>query len=90
MGKLGNGEFRGAIWHVFVDSTRFQRGSLSIILLASSEILRQTLTAAKDDQATNLKVSAVLLCPATSDERVIAAVKCFVVLQRDRFVMGSK
>ena len=54
----------------------------------SSEIARRASTTTKHDQPTELKVFAVLLRPATCEERVIAAVNCFVVLRRDRFVRG--
>jgi hypothetical protein len=73
-----------------VDSTRFLRLSLPIILAPSSEIVRRMSTTATDDQADELRVFAVLLRPATCEERVIASVKYFVVLRSDRFVLGSR
>jgi hypothetical protein len=56
----------------------------------SSDPVPQTPMGAKDDPLDWIENLAVLLRAATCEERVIAAVKRFVVLLRERFVMGSK
>ena len=72
-----------------MESTRFQRLLLPIILFPSTEVARRTSMTANDDPRDWIEEFAVLVCLAMCDERVIGAVNRFAVLRRDRFVMGS-